>query len=369
MGLQDLRRTYTQIISFVLLLFTLGTSLALAQSPVLEHRDWATYVSDNPLTCLAQTNAKQSYTTFNGKPAQVRRGLTSIFTLYYRNQAAGRFGFSPGFSVDPSKPVTMSIDGRVFNLRTYTDSRILAPMSQSKNEAINKALQAGREAIITSVSSRGAKATDTFSLMGHTLTGLEAWYQCWKLPIQSSNNDITQDPSKVTPGGGSVSLMELDTSERRTRGKLNGCELTYILAFEDYIYRRGAITFLRGSLNLSSFDKNPAFILKVTAFDLQGNDAIDVPLSYAYLSNQTKSYAGMESSIFPSEDGGLMVMYPITSASSLSFLEPLTINISRKDGKTDLGIPIDVTSHDAEAALKFANCAINLTTMMTKDME
>ena len=344
-------------------------SLALAQSPVLEHRDWATYVSDNPLTCLAQTNVKESYTTFNGKPAQVRRGLTSIFTVYYRNQVTGSFGFSPGFPVDRSKPVTISIDGRVFNLRTYTHNEILAPMSSSENQAIFRALQAGKEAIITSVSSRGTKAKDTFSLMGYTLTGLEARHQCWKPPTQSSNKGTTEDPSKVTPGGGSVSMMELYTSDRRTRGKLNGCELTYILAFEDNFYRRGAITFLRGSLNFSSFDKNPAFLLKVTAFDLQGNDAIEVPLSYAYLSNQIKSFAGMESSIFPSDDGGLLVMYPITSASSLSFLEPLTITISRKDGKTDLGIPLDVTSHDAETALKFANCAINLTTMMTKDME
>ena len=368
-GIRDLLLAYIQITSFFLLLFISGNSLALAQSPVFEYRDWSTYVSSNPSTCLAQTNVKQSHTTYNGKPVKVRRGLVSIFTTYTRNQATGRFGFSPGFPVDPSKPVIMSIDGRLFNLRTYTNSEILAPMSPSENQAIIKALQAGREAIITSVSSRGTKAQDTFSLIGHTLTGLEASYQCSNVSLQATNPKTTEYVTKVTPGGGAVSLMELDTSERRTQGKLNGCELTYILAYEDYIYRKGAITFLRGSLNFSSFDKNPAFLLKVTAFDLQGNSAIDVPLSYAYLSSQTKSYAGMESTIVPSDDGGLLVMYPITAASSLSFLDPLTINISRKDGTTDLGIPIDVTSHDAELALNFANCALNLTAMMKKDME
>lgn len=351
---------------FTLALLISGTSLAMAEASVFIHRDWSTYVSDNSSRCLAVTKPKNSYSTRKGETVQVRRGEVVMFTSAATDLAGTHtFGFSPGFPVNTSSPITLFIDGYGFELKKSPDSELVMPISPRENERIVKALRRGTEALIISHSLRGTTFTDTFSLYGYSRTSQEASNLCYEETNQASNMSLL----KVMPGGGSVSLMEVYASERKTRGKLNGCELTYFLAFEDYVYRKGAITFLRGALNFSSFNKNPALLLKVTAFDLQGSDTIDAPLSYAYLSNQTKSYAGMESSLFPSEDGGLLVMYPITSASSLSFLEPLTINISRKAGKTDLGIPIDVTSHDSEAALRFANCAINLTTMMTKDME
>ena len=351
---------------FTLALLISGTSLAMAEAPVLIHRDWSTYVSDNSSRCLAATKAKNSYLSRNGEIVQARRGEVAIFTSAATDLAGGHtFGFSPGYLVSTSRPTTLFIDGLGFELKKSPNSELVVPLSPNENDRIIKALKAGREALIISHSPRGMTATDKFSLYGYSRTSQEASNLCYEKTTQASNTSLL----KVTPGGGSVSIMEIDTSERKTRGKLNGCELTYILAFEDNIYRKGAITFLRGALNFSRFDMNPAFLVKVTAFDLQGNRAIEAPLSYAYLSSQTKSYAGMESTIVPSDDGGLLVMYPITSASSLSFLEPLTINISRKDGKTDLGIPMDVTSHDAESALKFANCAMDLTTNMMKDME
>ena len=356
----------TQLTCLLLVVLTANTSFAVGQPAVLEYRDWSTYVLDNPSRCLAVTKAQNSQFSRNGEIVQARRGKVIIYTSASTSLADSHsFGFSPGYSVSPSNPVIMYIDGTAFELKRDTDSDLVFPRSSAENDRIIRALRKGSVAIIISQSARGTTATDMFSLYGYTRTSQEASSSCYEETNQASKPSV----AKVTPGGGAVSIMEIDTSERRTRGKLNGCELTYTLAFEDNIYRKGAITFLRGALNFSSFDMYPAFLFKVTAFDLQGNSAIEAPLSYAYLSSKTKSYAGIESTIVPSDDGGLLVMYPITSASSLSFLEPLTINISRKDGKTDLGIPMDVTSHDAETALKFANCAINLTTIMTKDME
>ena len=54
---------------------------------------------------------------------------------------------------------------------------------------------------------------------------------------------VAQD---TATGGGEVVLMELTLTERMSRGKLDSCELTYYLAYEDYIYRNGGITILRG---------------------------------------------------------------------------------------------------------------------------
>ena len=355
----------TQSAFLVLLFLVANFSFAIAQSPILKHRDWSTYVSDNASRCIAVTKAQNSYLFRNGKIVQAPRGEVLIYTSASTYLADSHsFGFSPGYPVDPSNPVTMYIDGTAFGLKRDTDSELVLPRSPTENTQIIRALKTGAEAMIISQSARGTTATDMFSLYGYSRTSQEASNLCYK----ETTPALKPSFSKVSPGGGAVSIMEIDTSERRKRGKLTGCEVTYILAFEDNFYRNGAITFLRGSLNFSSFDMRPAYILKVTAFDLQDNGTIDVPLSYAYLSSQTKSYAGMESTIFPSDDGGLMVMYPIASASSLSFVEPLTINISRRDGKTDLGIPIDVTSHDAELALKFAKCGSNLTTIIMRDL-
>lgn len=62
-----------------------------------------------------------------------------------------------------------------------------------------------------------------------------------------SSNAYSQE--KAT-GGGNIAILEVQFFPRMTRGKLDACELTYLLAFEDHVYRKGAMSFLRGSLVL-----------------------------------------------------------------------------------------------------------------------
>ena len=166
-------------------------------------------------------------------------------------------------------------------------------------------------------------------------------------------------------GGGAVVLLDLTATERMSRGKLDACELTYLLAFEDHIYRNGAVTFLRGSMNFAGFmsaaDKPPAFLFKVTAFDLVGETNTLAPLEYAYLSSQGTSYAGKEYFIGAADDGRLLVGYhPTTSNFSLNFLEPLALNIMRRGGGSDVAIPVDFMMHDPEVASNYIDCEIKL---------
>ena len=58
-------------------------------------------------------------------------------------------------------------------------------------------------------------------------------------------------------GGGEVLLLDVVVTERMSLGQLDSCEITYLLAYEDYIYRNGLITFLRGSIAFAAFVSSP----------------------------------------------------------------------------------------------------------------
>ena len=169
-------------------------------------------------------------------------------------------------------------------------------------------------------------------------------------------------------GGGAVLLLDLTISERKSRGRLDACELTYLLAYEDYIYRNGAVTFLRGSMSFIGFanepEKPPAFLFKVTAFDLVGETHKLAPLDYAYLSSQGLSYAGKEFVIGAAEDGGLLVGYEALSNFSLSFLNPLSLNITKKGGSSDIAIPVNFLMHDPSVGGQYAVCVGKLLDML-----
>lgn len=165
-------------------------------------------------------------------------------------------------------------------------------------------------------------------------------------------------------GGGEVVVMELVATERMSLGRLDSCELTYLLAYEDYIYRNGAITFLRGSMNFAGFindlDKNPTYLFKVTAFDFDGQSYDLSPLKYAYLSTQDISYAGKEFVIGAAEDGGLVVGYDAFSNIAMSFTDPISLNITREEGSSDVMVPVYFMMHDPNVSLQYTECMLHL---------
>lgn len=172
---------------------------------------------------------------------------------------------------------------------------------------------------------------------------------------------VAQD---TATGGGVVILGELTATERMSRGKLDACELTYFLAYEDYIYRSGAVTLLRGSMSflgfISSPDSSPAFSVKVTAFDVDGETTRLFPLEYVYLTSQGVSYAGKEFAISEADDGGIFVGYEALTYSSLNFLNPVTLNILRKGGTSDISIPINFMIQKPDISMQYAACVIKL---------
>jgi len=174
-------------------------------------------------------------------------------------------------------------------------------------------------------------------------------------------------------GGGEVVVIELTATERMSRGRLNSCELTFLIVFEDFIYRQGSVTALRGSVSFTGFidaaDKGPAYLLKVTAFDLVGSAHQIAPLEYAYLSTSDQSYAFKEYLITAADDGGLLVGYDALTNMPISFVFPMSINITREGGGSDISIPIDFMSHDQVASLKHSECTIKIIEDIQKKFE
>jgi hypothetical protein len=110
-----------------------------------------------------------------------------------------------------------------------------------------------------------------------------------------------------------VMLTDATPTERTVEGHLDACELTYLLAFQDNIYRNGGTVFLRGSFMVSAItadkDKAPGIVFKITAFDLVGEQTQLAPVNYAFVTANNQSFAGTESGKFKCEDGGLCLAY------------------------------------------------------------
>ena len=168
----------------------------------------------------------------------------------------------------------------------------------------------------------------------------------------------------VATGGGKVVILDLVATERMSLGQLDSCELTYLIAYEDYIYRNGAVTLLRGSANFAGFtqasDKGPAYLFKVTAFDVIGEQPYLAPLKYAYLSSTSVSYASKEYFMGVAEDGGLLVGYDALANFGLVFTDPIAFNITREGGNSDVSVPIDFMAYSPEASLQHTECVLKL---------
>jgi len=363
----NMRLFLSFLLVYTAVFLSLASSVSAETKLVSQNKDWSAYANDQ--NCWVSSTPIKSVTSRirDGKLVQVRRGDVLMFA---NRQATGDdnlwFSYSPGYPVDPSKNIRMFIDGQLFYLkRINTDQEAVFAQSLNQNTKMLNALARGLKAEIISESVRGTRVSDTFSLMGFTASVRTSVNECQTRSEKQSTADyeVQDSNQKRVTGGGEVRVMEVVVTERKSRGKLDACELTYILAFEDYIYRDGAMTFLRGSMNFSGFindaDKQPAFLFKVTAFDLLAEGQKLAPLEYAYLSTNNISYAGKEFTIINASDGGLVVGYDLANA-TLSFIDPIFLNITRKGGQSDVAVPVDFMKYDPSAGMQHAACVLKL---------
>jgi hypothetical protein len=175
-------------------------------------------------------------------------------------------------------------------------------------------------------------------------------------------------------GGGAITILDVVADRRMNRGQLDSCELVYSLAYEDYIYKNGGTTFLRGSFAFMGFtnaqDTPPAVVLKVTAFDRINDELKLSPLDYAYFSTNNKSYAGSETGVFATEDGGIMVGYNVLEHLELpnAIANNITVNITRYGGSSDVKIPFQINDVKGGAARSYLKCSDDLIAEIIKKL-
>jgi hypothetical protein len=168
-------------------------------------------------------------------------------------------------------------------------------------------------------------------------------------------------------------MIQVKVTERMSLGQLDSCEITYLLAYEDYIYRNGLITFLRGSIAFAAFvsspDAAPAIVFKVTAFDLEGEQHVLAPLKYAYLNSGGVSYAGKEWGVEAAEDGGILVGYDALDNILLNPVEPISLNLTREGGNSDVSIPVDFGMYDPSITQNYGECMLQLIDVLTEKLQ
>jgi hypothetical protein len=54
----------------------------------------------------------------------------------------------------------------------------------------------------------------------------------------------------LATGGGKVRVLRQDMQKRTSGGVIDGCEITFTVAFEDFIYKKGGISFAQGGIAL-----------------------------------------------------------------------------------------------------------------------
>ena len=144
------------------------TSLVLVD----QEGDWVVYRSEGTLTeCGIMSMTTDEVYTRNGRRVKANRGPTRVIISYLKgNFDQPLLAFQAGFPIKSNSTVSIVIDGSKFNL--YLDpsgkNNEWAWPTEADDKLITDTMRRGNEAVITSISQRGTKVVDTYSLKGVT---------------------------------------------------------------------------------------------------------------------------------------------------------------------------------------------------------
>jgi hypothetical protein len=168
---------------------------------------------------------------------------------------------------------------------------------------------------------------------------------------------------EAATGGGTVELIDTKISERTVEGELESCEYTYLLGYQDFIYRNGGVVVLRGSVAVKGFTKiakQPTVILKVTGFDTDTPTPKLFHINYAYLSGAGNTYSNREYVKFACEDGGYCSGYTLFDKPEIGMMlsSSFEINYNRTAGSSDVTVPIRFRRDKPADSKKFDECVL-----------
>lgn len=156
-------RTLWLAITFV----AVAAGAASAQEPqtIGRNHDWIayTYKHGGKTVCYMASTPTKAEGNYS------KRGhIYALVTHHPDSKSRGEFSIVTGYTYKPESDVGVKIGSRTFSLFTDKD-RAWSPDAKT-DQAIVGAMIKGSKMVVTGVSSRGTKTTDTYSLRGFTAT-------------------------------------------------------------------------------------------------------------------------------------------------------------------------------------------------------
>ena len=188
------------IIAFLVLISFTASEVVSKSSghEALKSNDWTVYAEKNPRQCWAVSIPKQSIATRNGRSVNVRRGDIALMIVFDpKSKIRGQISFTPGYPMAPDSSVTLKIGSDTYFLYSKDE---WAWANTGDDKKIYSALARGNTVTATSMSSRGTKTIDTFSLSGSRKAIIEAGRFC-NQEVAFLNKPAAKQPpvSKATP--------------------------------------------------------------------------------------------------------------------------------------------------------------------------
>jgi hypothetical protein len=139
-----------------------GATAADAQ-PLGSFGDWSVFSFEDAGAKVCFMSSKPQKT--EASVQNIKRGEPAAFVTYWTSENAKNvFSVAAGFPYNDQKQPVIKIDGQEFNLLARGETA-WAPDTEA-DDKIAAALQKGKALDVVSVSKRGTKVTDTYSLKG-----------------------------------------------------------------------------------------------------------------------------------------------------------------------------------------------------------
>jgi hypothetical protein len=158
-------------------------------------------------------------------------------------------------------------------------------------------------------------------------------------------------------------------------GKLEGCELEYSTAIQDFDYRQGGLTAVLGSVLVHRGKRDLDGVIKLLLKDWNASDKTFTepprPVSVGFVANDGTSIIAPDALLNSEDISGKLAVYWLPKLPSIMkeiMSGSISLSFRREDGAMDVIVPIDLSSpeevggeHSQKALDNFANCLSILT--------
>jgi len=129
------------------------------------YTDWSVFNPTNPKECFIASAPTSTAAERGGQSVEVRRDAIRLYVASRPGDGTkNEIAFTGGYPFRDGSTVSVKIGNETFEL--FTEGEFAWPASPAEDGKIITSMQAGANAEVRGVSSRGTTTIDTFSLIG-----------------------------------------------------------------------------------------------------------------------------------------------------------------------------------------------------------